>query len=236
MSTWEPWSLSCPECRTVQTVPLLKGIHISRLPDVRRAILDGSFQTFDCPGCARRIQVEASTVCTDFPHHDYMGLEVRGTRDWRAARARHLAIFDSCFTFGPDPVAELGSGLRTRLVFGNAALREKLLLWEHGLDDRVVEALKGECLALRGLGPTDEELRVSQILEGGHLVFARMEPAELRDLPPRELVPISPYKVLGFETVPAPDYERRQLSAGKILRDWPALGDDWVVDLHVCSR
>ena len=113
MSTWDPWTLACPDCGTQQEVRVLKGIHISRLPEVRLALFEGHYQTFSCPGCKRKIQVEAETVCTDFPNHNYVAVEVHGTPDWRAAKRKHLAIFDACFTFGPEPAQDLGNTLGT---------------------------------------------------------------------------------------------------------------------------
>lgn len=235
MSTWDPWSLTCPDCGTQQEVRVLKGIHISRLPEVRQALFEGHYQTFVCPGCKRKIQVEAETVCTDFPNHNYVAVEVHGTPDWRAAKRKHLAIFDACFTFGPEPAQDLGSELRTRLVFGTHALREKLLAWDMGLDDRALEAVKGDLLAARGVAVRDEELRVSQVLDGGHIIFARLDPTPPVRLEERRLLPVPEYRVRGFETAPVELYQRRLLGISRIARDYPWLTDDWVVDLHITA-
>ncbi len=45
---------------------------------------------------------------------------------------------------GPPVVRELGAELRLRLAFGLEELREKVVCRIHGLDDRVIEAMKEE--------------------------------------------------------------------------------------------
>ena len=50
MSTFYRHTLDCPACGVATEVNLAKGLHITRLPEVRAEILAGTFQVFDCPG------------------------------------------------------------------------------------------------------------------------------------------------------------------------------------------
>ena len=217
MSTWVHREVPCPGCGATNRTPILKGIHITRLPAVREDIVAGRFQRTTCPHCGFQAQIESTTVYTDFDNGQYIAVEPPAPKDWRAALAPHQAVFDRCFTMGPPIAEELGRGIRHRLVFGVDALREKVLLWDAGLDDRVLESCKGDWLASEGKGPRDEELRLTGVLPGGHCVLRRLSPR-------REL--------LGHTTLLADDYQRRLSGTGS---QYPQLMGDWVVDLYVTS-
>jgi hypothetical protein len=250
MSTWYPYRLNCPACGTEGEVQLLKGIHVSRLAAVRRDLHEGRFQVHVCPSCAHRVQLEVPSVYTDFPNGQYIAVELPFPADVAGPRARHRQVFDACFLFGPDVAADLGARVRHRLVFGVAALREKVLAWGAGLDDRIVEALKADVLAADGLGHRDQMLRLVSVLPGNHLVFARLEPPSEATRAPLP-VPLAgavptgspvpprgaaPYRcpggaVTGYVTVPERSYQRRLMDRASLFVSLPMLSDDWVVDV-----
>lgn len=228
MSTASLDAVTCPSCGHGWQVVVYRGLRIARLPHVREAILRGDWQVFGCPGCGTRVQVHRyPVVYTDFPRGIYIAVE-GSTADVDAALARHRAAFDDCFTFGPEVAEELGSGLSPRLVFGMAALREKLLLMEGGLDDVVVEAVKGDLLTEEGLAVDTVELRLLTVLPGGHLLFARLPPFVRSDA---ELAVVPPRRPIGFSTVPAWKVDRRAADRVRLLEDWPKLRDGWVIDV-----
>jgi hypothetical protein len=229
MSTFYPHEVICPGCSRAFTVDVVRGIHITRLPRARQQILDGTFQVFTCPGCKRSMTVEGPSVYTDFERHHYVAIETSASASWQAAKLRHQTIFEDSFESGPDIAREMGRSFRRRLVYGLGRLREKLLLWDADLDDHVVEAVKGDLLARLGLGHRDAELVLATILEGGHLMFARL-PARPR--PEAEAArSVRSVDPVGFETAPATDYERRLRGRDAIARDYPWLQDDWFVDI-----
>ncbi|MDP2313997.1 MAG: CpXC domain-containing protein [Pseudomonadota bacterium] len=252
MSTWYPYRLACPACAAPGSIALLKGIHISRLPMVKADIREGRFQVYTCPECGHRTQVEAPSVYTDFPNGQFIAVEAPNPPDLPAARRRGREVFDACFTFGPDIAATLGASIRHRLVFGVAALREKVLAWDAGLDDRVVEALKLDLLAEEGFGRKDHILRLVAVLPGLHLLFARLRPPVTADrvphpapeggaLPPGVPRPAAGIgatvcrgaEVEGHVTVPALRYERALQRRAHLLREHLGLSDEWVVDVYV---
>jgi len=141
VSTWEHFDVACPRCGAGFRAPVLKGVHISWLPEVRETVRDGTFARHTCPSCGLTVQIESSTAYTDFEHGQYVGVESPERTDWRVARAHHLRVFDECFTFGPPVAEELAGSMIHRVVFGVHALREKVLVWDAGLDDRAVEAV-----------------------------------------------------------------------------------------------
>jgi hypothetical protein len=230
VSTYERFGTRCIRCREAFEIPILKGLHITRAPKIYAAIVEDEFQKFACPKCGYVHRVENSTILTDFEKHQYLAVEESLTADWRATKAQHVKVFDDCFTFGPPVAEELAGIMRHRLVFGFQALREKLKVWDAGLDDRAVEAVKGDVLRRRGAAPHAEVLRVSTVLDNGFLLFSRWGlPND--PIPGEDLIP--PPALLGHEMVQARAYERRLAHSSEILEDYPWLHDDWVIDLWV---
>jgi hypothetical protein len=225
VSTREVATIACPKCAERFDIALFRGLRIGRLPDVRRAILARSFEVFSCPACHAVVQAhQAPLVYTDFARFQYVAVEARGPADLAAVLARHREAFDRAFLFGPAVAEELARQLVPRLVFGLGALREKLLLSDAGLDDRVVEAVKGDLLAEAGLTPQAAQLRVEEVLDGGHLLCARLGPEGG-----------GPTPVQGWMTARAERVTRRAARRDAISDDYPWLRTDWVVDLHLTA-
>lgn len=236
MSTWEQYEVSCPRCSTNFRAPVLKGVYASWLPEVHAAVRDGSFARCRCPACSATLQVETETVYTDFERGYYVGVASPEVAGWRAVRARHAAAFDSTITFGPPVAQELAGSLVHRVVFGAHALREKILLWDAALDDRVVEALKGDWLRTRGLRAADVVLRASDVLPGGHILFAVLEPWEPVPTDDSGITLLGMPRLLEHVSLRAELYERRLMRRSRIAGEYPALADDWLVDLHTSAR
>lgn len=233
MSTFRHYPTTCPACGHAHEVEIARGLHITRLPNIRRNLLDGTFQVHRCPSCGETAVYEATVVYTDFECNEYVACETARSATWQAALARHQTVFRDCFEYGPPIAQEMGHRFKRRLVFGFRALREKLILWDAGLDDRVVEAVKGDLLAEEGESPRDVVLRISRVLDGGHLLFAAYEPVR----PPEDLAPGDPWVLRlpaphDFLTAPAATYAARAAEPSRIARDYPWLSDDWFIDIH----
>ena len=174
MSTWEPHEVACATCGHPIRAHLLKGMHITRLPEVKAAIRDGTFQVFPCPSCGTPTHIEKATIYTDFDAGHHVGVELPSETDWVEAKARHRKVYDEAFVFGPPVAAELATRTLHRVVFGLRALREKVLAWDAGLDDQLVECAKLELLQAGSRSFTEESLRLVAVLApGDHLLFAR---------------------------------------------------------------
>ncbi len=234
MSTREVHRLTCPGCGETWEEALFRGLRIGRLPEVREAILQRRFEIFRCPACFAAVQAHGTPlVFTDFQHFQYIGVEGRGLGDVEAALLRHRVAFDRSFVFGPEAAESLGRQLVPRLVFGLGCLREKLIIADGGLDDRVVEAVKGDLQRSRGWSHREQQLRVEEVLDGGHLLLARM-PALPRSTSGDVYVG-APTPVLGWEMVTAQQVARRAARREEIGDDYPWLGTEWLVDLHITA-
>lgn len=232
MSTW-PYEATCAACEHRWTVELARGLHITRLPHIREQLLTGRLQVFTCPRCGTHAVFEATVVYTDFERHQYVACETAASASWQAAIARHQTVFRDCFEHGPPIAQEMGRAFKRRLVYGFRALREKIVIWDAGLDDRIVEAVKGDLLKEEGETPREAVLRIARVLDGGHLLFSIHDPIRRPDdVPPGAplVLPLPPAR--DFTTAPADLYQARAAEPSRVTRDYPWLGDDWFVDLH----
>jgi hypothetical protein len=145
MSTFTQRACRCPACGATQTRRIAAALNGGRAPAARAALLDGSFQRQPCDACGRPFTVEDPLIYSDLGRGQLV--QVAARRDlprWPALEAEVAASAARVLT-GPDApasAAPLVVRLRVRLVFGLAALREKLLAWDGGLDDVDLELLK----------------------------------------------------------------------------------------------
>ena len=60
MSIFKAMQLTCPVCRKAFDYEAVHSVNADRRPDLRAAILDGSFQQVDCPSCRARFRLDPS--------------------------------------------------------------------------------------------------------------------------------------------------------------------------------
>jgi len=228
MSTWAKHDVTCPDCGHAQQIPLLKGMHITRLPQARQAILDGSFQMFTCPACEASFGVERPTIYTDFESRVYLAMELDGQEDIRSQRAKHQKVFDDCFVFGPDIASEMGQAMTCRLVLGLRALREKVLALDHGIDDRALEGVKLLVAGERDWDLTQVQLRLIAVHDGGHLLLG-VYPLTRRDTP-HSARTVEHDHAIDHVTVPASTVDAILSELPRLRGEAPWLFEPWVVD------
>lgn len=236
MSTWYREELSCSICEHRFPGKLLYGMHVSNLPEARAQILDGSFQLFTCPECGHVFRIERRAVYTDFDRGHYLAIEPGNREATAKAVAEQEAVFSEAFTYGPEVAAKLGDALIRRVVFGFDAAREKLLLWDAGIDDRAFEAAKLDAMKAAGLTSARNTrspcvLRLEKLMDRGHILCRRVE-ATWRVLSRRgtHTAVVAMPRTLGFNTIPAAMLAARVDAPDSIVRDYPWLGHGWLVD------
>lgn len=210
MSTFRPMDVPCPGCGFALPTMVLRSVRVRLLPAVREDVLAGRHGRMTCPVCGTAIQVEVPCVYLDTIRRQYFGVALPSEEaDVAAVRARHVAAYDQAITDSPPPARRIGHGMHHRLVFGAAALREKLLLADAGVDDRCVEAAKLRLMAELGVEPATQRWRAEAVLDGGHLM-CRLADGGIELLPAGQLP--SPDEVEGLA---------------------PLLTDGWLVDASV---
>lgn len=144
MSIFRTETLPCPSCGTPLAYELVHSVNADRRPDLRDAILDGSFQLQTCPSCGTAFRCEPEFTYLDQQRGQYIGVWPASRRhEWQACAAKTREVFDhSLGANAPREARELGDKLAVRTVFGWAALVEKLLARDAGIDDRTLEAAK----------------------------------------------------------------------------------------------
>lgn len=144
MSTTTPHEVGCPNCGTRQQVLLAESANVQRSPAWRQAVLAGTWHRFECEACALPFRVERDALYTDLHRGVLIGHFPR-TRfaEMEMLEAQIAETWAQTITAeAPGAVARRFDGPGPRIVFGHAALREKVVCFDARLDDRLVEAMK----------------------------------------------------------------------------------------------
>jgi hypothetical protein len=177
MSIFLTAELPCPTCGTQVSFELVHSVNADRRPDLRQAILERRFQRQQCPGCELSFRVEPEFTYMDVGRRQFFAVwPASKIGQWKALEARSQTMFDKAFGNAAPPEARaIGARLEVRVVFGWAALNEKLIAAEHGIDDRKLELVKvgalrnidempvGAGVELRLVGVAEDELKLGWI-------------------------------------------------------------------------
>ena len=231
MSTYEPVTFSCLQCGAEMTQNMLVGMHITRLPEVRDAILREDFQHYSCSECGFVNQVEKQSIYTDFERKQYIGVELPDTRGWSERLFSHQQAFDRAFMMGDPTAREMGGAMSTRIVFGLQALREKLLLWDAEWDDRIVEIGKRMILEASDLDLKKYFLRLLSI-HGQDLNFGLFEHLSSNAQSDKSRI-LTVSEPIDTVTVFHHQMEAWHRDAHKLLEHNPWARRQWLVDASI---
>jgi len=144
MSIFRHIEAHCPACDTEVPFDVVYSVAADRRPDLREAILDGSFQRKACPSCGLQFRADPEFSYMDIGNGLYIGVWPASKREqWREHAEKTQAVFDEMLGAQASPEAqEIGEGLTPRAVFGWAALVEKIVAKQAGIDDRLLEVAK----------------------------------------------------------------------------------------------
>lgn len=144
MSLFHSAEVSCDSCGHTQAIQWAGSVNADRRPDLRAAILDGTFQAVECENCGASLRVPPQLSYMDMGRREWILVEdYDGLAQWQEREVNAQKVFDDLFGPGAPKAAQgLAEGVKVRLVFGWPALREKLRLTELGLDDELVELTK----------------------------------------------------------------------------------------------
>ena len=70
MSTYRVQPIPC-RCGATFDGEVFESLHVSRRPDVRERILDGTFHRFTCPSCGQTVVIERRLAYTDFARRQW---------------------------------------------------------------------------------------------------------------------------------------------------------------------
>ncbi|MGN0564747.1 MAG: CpXC domain-containing protein [Candidatus Heritagella sp.] len=125
-------TINCPQCGEVNEIILWQSLNGDLNPEAKRQLLDGNLFRFRCCQCGYQGHVDYAILYHDMAHKGmiyYVAEDaVAETREMIARAEKRAALDMSDYT--------------KRIVTSQNALREKAILLEYGLDDRVIEVIK----------------------------------------------------------------------------------------------
>jgi hypothetical protein len=149
MSKFIDTAQTCPHCNAEMTCRIAVSLNVTRSPVYREAILEETFHAFTCDACEKKMLVEEPFIYTDFTRQHWIGVF---PRSWEPAWALHEASAPEAFEqtmagpYTPAIARKMAEGFIVRTVFGLSALREKLMMFDAGIDDALLETIKMELM------------------------------------------------------------------------------------------
>jgi hypothetical protein len=144
MSLFASVDVPCPSCGTQVSFEAVNSVNAVSRPDLRDAILSGDFQKQRCESCGKEFRMEPRFNYIDANRGQWiLAFPEPDLDEWRVREEEALRLFDKALGKRGSAVAQdIGRSMRPRLVFGWAALWEKIGIHEAGLDDVQIELLK----------------------------------------------------------------------------------------------
>lgn len=164
MSVFQTIKVSCPACGQTVQVEAVYSVNGDRRPDLREAILERTFQRETCGACQGSFRLDPEFAYLHVGRGLWLAVfPLQRLGEWEVAEQEAREAFDQ--SFGPAAGAgaqEVGAQLRPRVVFGWAALREKLVIQQAELDDVTLELVKIAILRAQEGSPLSDgtELRL----------------------------------------------------------------------------
>jgi len=128
MSKATPASLNCPFCDTAQEVNLYDSVNVSVNPELKDSVLEQTINTFTCIKCSKNVSVHKNLLYHDMDNKLLIYLL---DRDSEAEAESTGSIFSSLFAYK-----------KMRSVRSLNHLKEKILIFENGLNDYIIEIIK----------------------------------------------------------------------------------------------
>lgn len=135
MSLQQSGTVTCPQCGLSTRHESYSSVNVTRAPEIRTQVLDRSLFRFTCPGCGISANVVDALLYHDMDRKLMIQLVPEGSE------FSPEAIDEPQRRLGPE-IWELIRSITTRVVRNQNDLVDKILIFEAGLDDRLVECFK----------------------------------------------------------------------------------------------
>jgi hypothetical protein len=146
VSLLQPVEIRCARCEQRFEVEAAETLNVSQRPELREAVLAGTLHCFECPGCGSPLLLEKRVAYLDFARRHWLTVfPARSLRHRSALEAMARESFEEVMLRNCPPIVRSWAPdfeRFQRVVFGMPALREKLLVFDAGIDDRLLEVLK----------------------------------------------------------------------------------------------
>lgn len=144
MSMFTTVLVDCPKCGTTQEINAFQSVNADRRPDLKQAIIASTFQSLTCKKCGVEFRPEPDFNYLDGKAGLWVSARpINALGQWSVETAQATADFALAYgENASDAAREIGSNLAARITFGWPAIREKVVVFDAGLDDVVVETVK----------------------------------------------------------------------------------------------
>jgi hypothetical protein len=163
MSYFQTEKVTCPSCGNGVEFDVVFSVNAVARPDLRRAIIDESFQRETCTECGLAFRVDPEFTYLDAKGKQWiLACPFADRPDWPSFEKYACNFYNAAFgSDAPEASQGIGEGMACRIVFGWNALREKLIALDQGLDDVTLELTKLALLRTAEKSPMsdDSELR-----------------------------------------------------------------------------
>jgi len=131
MSMERKETIICPECGHAQDFIIWESLNGDLDPKAKQQLIDGTLFYFECENCGYNSNVNYGIL-----YHDMMHRAMVYYVDEDSVEQTIKTMFDA-----EEKIGIKMPGYRRRIVTDQNALREKAIIFEHGLDDRAIEIL-----------------------------------------------------------------------------------------------
>ena len=132
MSQKRTEEITCPKCGAKGPFTVWDSVNVEDSPSLRGQLMDESIFVWTCPDCGHTVYVTFSTLYHDSTNQFLLFFDHKtGDKD----------IEDSPFPDG-EAFEQFNKTYRLRFVHGINNLKEKIFIFEEGLNDIVIELLK----------------------------------------------------------------------------------------------
>ena len=167
MSQYREEKIACPRCNKKNNVKIYEAIEANDIA-ARKRVLDGSIFTWRCPKCNYRTNAFFNLLYKDIDRHFMIYL---------AADGNVVGIRNAMENIEKDfnrlsPSKDIRYNMTRRIVLTSNELREKVMIFEAGLDDRIIEIMK--CFYMTAVIENISNFQIAECLFGidnGNWIF-----------------------------------------------------------------
>jgi hypothetical protein len=135
MSKVKEIDVTCPYCMAEGTFHYWQSINVTTNPELKSSVLDGSIFQYICKECQGGVDVRTTYLYHDMDLRLMVYLIPDTTENKSIAEVREEFLLTGVVDSLPEQYI-------TRLVTDFRGLQEKILLFDNGLDDKIIEMLK----------------------------------------------------------------------------------------------
>ena len=101
MSIFKPMTVTCPSCEEAFEIDAAESVNADRRPDLRDAIIDGSFQVMTCPSCGETFRLDPVFNYLDIGRGQWLSVQpLERLTEWIEEEDETIETFEGAFGSG----------------------------------------------------------------------------------------------------------------------------------------